>query len=79
MNNNELLEIIKQNNDLLKKINEKLSRMEKTGNKMDSHIDNVMGIYQGYKAPLDYITSYFTSKTIDNTENKKPIENKKKL
>lgn len=73
MDNNkydELIQIVKENNKLLKDLHSRLDKMEKTGKKMDSHIDNIMGIYNGYKAPLDYISSYFTSNTIEDKSKK---------
>ena len=73
MDNNkydELFKIVKENNKLIKDLHKRLYKMEKTGKKMDSHIDNVMGIYNGYKAPLDYISSYFTSNTIKDKSKK---------
>ena len=70
----EILKLVKENNKLIKDLHKRLDKMEKTGKKMDLHIDNIMGIYNGYKAPLDYISSYFTSNTIED-KSKKSEEN----
>lgn len=80
-NYDKILEIIQinnklviENNKLLKDLHVRLNNMEKTDKKMDSHIDNIMNIYNGYKAPLDYITSYFS--TPQNTLSDKTDKNK---
>ena len=82
MNQNELLnqqnelliqqnKLIKENNVLLKQNNLMLFELkEHLGvlNKMDNHIDNVMSIYNVYKKPLNYISSYFGGSNSDVPE-----------
>ena len=59
-----LLSLIEENNKLLLEINTKLDKMSKSTDNMDDHINNIMGIYRGYKAPLDYITNAFNFKSL---------------
>ncbi|ADO67452.1 hypothetical protein crov418 [Cafeteria roenbergensis virus] len=63
-----------ENNKLLKELCLRVDKMEKTDEKMDNHIDNIMGIYNGYKAPLDYIKSYFGSTITNKTTTQNIIE-----
>jgi hypothetical protein len=59
-----LLSLIEENNKLLLEINTKLDKMSKSTTNMDDHINNIMGIYRGYKAPLDYISNAFNFTSI---------------
>jgi len=59
-----LLFLIEENNKLLLEINNKLDIMSKSTDNMDDHINNIMSIYKGYKAPLDYITNAFNFKSL---------------
>ena len=74
-----LISLTEENNKLLKKIDNELNQMKTSTTKMDHHIDNIMTIYQGYKAPLDYVSNAFTFSFFNTKEleNKKEIENKK--
>ena len=65
-NNNQelLLQILNKLNSLEKDINyikKHIKPITKSTKKMDEHIDNIMDIYSGYKAPLDYISNKFKS------------------
>ena len=59
-----LLSLMEENNKLLHEINTKLDTMSKSTDNMDDHINNIMGIYRGYKAPLDYISNAFNFKAL---------------
>lgn len=52
-----LLSIVQENNMILKSIDNKLDKVLNSSDKMDNHIDEIMSIYNGYKAPLDYISN----------------------
>lgn len=73
MDNKKIIELLEENNKILKSIQERLDKIENSSDKMDNHIDSIMGIYQGYKKPLDYISSYFNYKTIFSSN--KEIDN----
>jgi hypothetical protein len=64
-NNQELLLQILNKLDSLEKdiyyIKKHIKPITKSTKKMDDHIDNIMDIYSGYKAPLDYISNKFKS------------------
>jgi len=60
METSKILQLLEENNKILKKIEKRLDDLEPKCNKMDQHIDNIMSIYSSYKAPLDYISSSFS-------------------
>lgn len=76
MDNKKIIELLQENNKILKSIQERLDKLENSSDKMDNHIDSIMSIYQGYKKPLDYISSYFTLNTL--FQSNKEINDKEK-
>ena len=62
--NFKIISLLESNNKILKNIEARLNIIEGASIKMDTHINDVMGIYNVYKAPLDYISSYFSFKTL---------------
>lgn len=70
MNSSDRIKLFNQLSSLEAKLNniekqlEELIPIKESTKKMDNHIENVMGIYSGYKRPLDYISSFFTSPQI---------------
>lgn len=59
-----LLQILNKLDSLEKDINyikQHIKPITDSTKKMDDHIDNIMDIYSGYKAPLDYISNKFKS------------------
>lgn len=65
---NKLLSLMEENNKLLHEINNKLDTMSKSTDNMDEHIDNIMKIYKGYKAPLDYVSNAFSFGFLKNKQ-----------
>lgn len=56
-----IIELLEENNKILKNIEHEIVSMKKSTDKMDLHIDEVMNIYDNYKKPLNYISDKFNS------------------
>lgn len=75
METEKILQLLQENNRILKKIEKRIDELEPKCDKMDQHIDNIMSIYSSYKAPLDYISSSFSylsyqpTKTLESNKN----------
>jgi hypothetical protein len=58
---NKIIELLEENNKILKNIENEIISMKESTDKMDTHIDEVMTIYDSYKKPLNYISDKFNS------------------
>jgi hypothetical protein len=58
---NKIIELLEENNKILKNIETEIVSIKKSSDNMDSHIDEVMNIYDNYKKPLNYISDKFNS------------------
>ncbi len=55
--NLKIISILNDINKKLDRIEERLIQLEKTQNKMDTHIDFIEDIYDNIKHPLNYVTN----------------------
>jgi hypothetical protein len=55
--NIKLLSILNDINKKLDRIEERLIKLEKTQDKMDTHIDFIEDVYDNIKHPLNYVTN----------------------
>jgi hypothetical protein len=70
-----IINLLNEINKKLDRIEERLIKLEKTQDKMDTHIDFIEDVYENIKHPLNYVTNKMNNYLQSPGSNNLPLDN----